>query len=203
MFHIFGDSHSMYGWKNIRSDKIQIHHKGPILCYSFGQRKLRRINIAKGSGVKNGDYVCFSLGEIDCRCHIHKHVTPTNTYQKIIDSIVENYFIALEENSKLFQNIYICVYSVVPAVQKDNTPENPDYPYLGTDEERKSYVEYFNKCLKKECIKHTYIFIDVSKKYADENGFLNKKLSDKSVHIQNPMHLLDFFKRINYDYQYE
>ena len=38
----------------------------------------------------------------------------------------------------------ICVYNFVPPIQKYNTAENPEYPYLGTDEERKHYALYFN-----------------------------------------------------------
>lgn len=42
----------------------------------------------------------------------------------------------------------ICVYNVVPPIQKYNTAENPEYPYLGTDEERKHYALYCNEKIK-------------------------------------------------------
>ena len=47
---------------------------------------------------KDGDTIVFCLGEIDCRCHIHKHITETTTYQDIINNIVDNYFEAIELN---------------------------------------------------------------------------------------------------------
>ena len=61
----------------------------------------------------------------------------------------------------------VCVYNVVPPVQKHNTHENLEYPYLGTDEERKKYVLYFNKKLKQKCIEKNYVFFDVYDFYKD------------------------------------
>lgn len=92
----------------------------------------------------------FCFGEVDCRCHIYKHITDTNNYQNIIDNIIDNYFDAIQLNISVSQIKFknICVYNVVPPVEKYNTCENLDYPYLGTDEERKNYVLYFNKKLK-------------------------------------------------------
>ena len=90
--HTIGDSHSVNGWSGI----IQ-HHLGAVLCYSFGKEKLNRCNI-RNFNIKDGDTIVFYLGEIDCRCHIHKHITETTTYQDIINNIVDNYFEAIELN---------------------------------------------------------------------------------------------------------
>ena len=124
--HTIGDSHCWYG-------TIQ-HHLGPTLCYSFGVEKLKRCDI-RNFGINNGDTIIFCLGEIDCRCHVHKHITDTNTYQNIISNIVDNYFEAIELNVVVSQLTFknIGVYNVVPPIQKHNTWENPEYPYLGTD----------------------------------------------------------------------
>ena len=40
------------------------------------------------------------------------------------------------------------------------------------------------------CANKNYVFIDVHKAYADDEGFLNKNLSDGNVHIKNPGHLI-------------
>ena len=37
---------------------------------------------------------------------------------------------------------HVCVYNIVLPIQKYNTLENPEYPYLGTDEEQKQYIAY-------------------------------------------------------------
>ena len=188
--HTIGDSHCSNGWRGI----IQ-HHLGPLLCYSFGKEKLNRCDI-RNYRIKDGDTIIFCLGEIDCRCHIHKHITDTITYQDIINNIVNNYFEAIELNVSISQIKlkHVCVYNVVPPIQKYNTSENKEYPYLGTDEERKLYVLYFNEKLKEKCIEKGYIFFDVYNNYIDENGFLRKDLSDDNVHIRDGTYISNFMK---------
>jgi hypothetical protein len=191
--HTIGDSHSGCGWTGI----IQ-HHLGAVLCYSFGKEKLNRCDIRKFN-IKDGDTIVFCLGEIDCRCHIHKHITETTRYQDIINNIVDNYFEAIKLNVSISQIKLknVCVYNVVPPIQKYNTLENPEYPYLGTDEERKQYVLYFNEKLKEKCIEKEYIFFDIYNNYIDENGYLRKDLSDGNVHIGNGIYISNFIKENN------
>ena len=135
--HTFGDSHAYHGWEEC--DNIKAHYLGPILCYSFGKENLNRCNIEKFN-IKYNDSVVFCFGEIDCRCHIHKHITNVKSYKMIINEIVNNYIHAIKinlENCKVkLKNI--CIYNIVPPVQKYNTAENRSYPFLGSDEERKS-----------------------------------------------------------------
>ena len=178
--HTIGDSHSYHGWSGIIP-----HHLGPILCYSFGKEKLNRCDI-RNFNIKDGDTIVFVLGEIDCRCHIHKH-TKTTRYQDVINNIVDDYFEAIELNVSISQIKLknICVYNVVPPVQKYNTAENSEYPYVGSDEERKQYVLYFNTKIKEKCIEKNYVFFDIYNNYIDRYGFLRKDLSDSNVHIGN------------------
>lgn len=115
---------------------------------------------------------------------------------KIIDTIVTNYFKAIHTHvSKLSFFINVCVFNVVPPVNSSDTVENKDYPFLGSDEERKSYVLYFNKLLKLYCFIYGYVFFDVYDNYINEHGFLNKELSDGNVHIQDGKHLTDFMEQ--------
>ena len=186
--HTFGDSHSYFGWNNIPN--INTHHLGPKLCFSIGRDGLNISNY----GVKENDIVVFCFGEIDCRCHIHKYINNDTTYKQIIDEIVEKYFFQINMNMSLYKNITMCVYNVVPPIEKHNTGENPDFPYLGTDEERKSYVLYFNEKLKEKCKDNNYIFFDVYDKYTDNNGFLSKILGDGCVHIKNGIFIEKFVK---------
>ncbi len=186
--HTIGDSHSEWGFKGIIN-----HQLGPLLSYSFGNEKLSRCDI-RNFNIKDGDTIIFALGEIDCRCHIHKHITNEVTYQEIINKIVDNYFEAIKLNvvTSQIKLKNVCVYNVVPTVQKFNTNENTAYPFLGTDEERKRYVLYFNEKIKENCIKYSYVFFDIYDNYTDNNGFLRKDLSDGNVHIKQGIHITNF-----------
>lgn len=187
VIHTFGDSHSCNGWSGIPN--VVAHHLGAKLCFSIGRDG---INIKDGYNVNNCDTVIFCFGEIDCRCHIHKHITESNDYKQIIDTIVNNYFIQIQNAVSTFDNLKTVIYNVVPPIQKHNTAENPEYPYLGTDEERKEYVLYFNEKLKQKCIEYKFVFFDVYNNYIDSNGFLNKSLSDGNVHIRDGTYIKHF-----------
>ena len=186
--HTIGDSHSNRGWSGIAN-----HWLGPLLCYSFGKEKLNRCDIRKFN-IRDGDTIIFCLGEIDCRCHIHKHINETNTYENVINTIVADYIEAIKLNVMTSQLKLknVCIYNVVPPIQKHTIDENAEYPHLGTDEERKQYVLYFNKKVKEKCAENGYIFFDVYDKYVDENGFLRKDLSDGNVHIGDGTHITNF-----------
>lgn len=159
---------------------------GALLCHSFGKQPLDRCDIRKFN-IKDDDTIIFCMGEIDCRCHVYKYVDEYITYQDVINCIVVNYMeaIKLNLNTSLLKLKNVCVYNVVPPIQKFNTFENREYPFLGTDDERKTYVKYFNNKLCQECAKNGFIFFDIYDKYSDSNGFLRKDLSDGNVHIKN------------------
>lgn len=68
---------------------------------------------------------------------------------------------------------------------------------MGTDEEQKKYVLYFNEKLKEKCSEKEYIFFDIYNNYIDKNGYLRKDLSDKNVHISNGIYISNFIKENN------
>jgi hypothetical protein len=191
--HTFGDSHSVNGW----GSNVYKHHLGPLLAYNFGAEKLNRFDI-RNFDIKDGDNIIFCLGEIDCRCHVHKHITETNSYHYIIDTIVNNYFEAIKLNVMIsqIQLKNICVYNVIPPRENPNYYDlhsNIPFAHVGNCEERKKYTLYFNEKLKEKCIENNYIFFDIYDKYTDLNGFLNLSLSDGTVHIkEDSVYINDF-----------
>ena len=112
MIHTVGDSHGHHGWSGITS-----HHLGGRLCYSFGRDQLAFCDI-RNFNMADGDSIVFCLGEIDCRCHIHKHISETNTFEDQINAIVDRYLAAIELNVRTsqLQLKNVCVYNVVPPV---------------------------------------------------------------------------------------
>ena len=136
---------------------------GAVLCYSFSKKRLKKFDIRKFN-IKNNSTLIFCFGEIDCRCHIHKYITPKNSYQNIIDDIVSSYIetikFQMEISGLTFKNISI--YNVPPPVkQLEGMYENKDFPFLGSNDERRDYTLYFNKILKEKCNENNWIFFDV------------------------------------------
>lgn len=133
-------------------------------------------------GVKDGDVVVFSFGEVDCRAHIHKH---KDAFWDIIDKITVNYFYAIKENVIQFNNLKVIVMSIPPVARRDDLNDNPEFPTLGTDEDRRMYAEFFNNAIKRLCFVYGYLYMDVYFSYMDRDGFLDPTLSDGNVHIKD------------------
>jgi hypothetical protein len=108
--------------------------------------------------------------------------------------MINKYFTKIKHAVDAFDTLTPVIYNVVPPVQKYNTAENPEYPYLGTDDERKVYVMYFNEKLQQKCVEFNYLFLNIYDKYVDDNGFLNKNLSDGNVHIRDEIYLKQFIQ---------
>ena len=188
--HTFGDNQAIYGWNNT----IEKHHIND-LCFIFGKDKLDLLDISKYN-IQNYDTIIFCFGELDCRIYINTVIDSNNTYKKIIDNIVKNYFEAIKINiinsNIIFKNI--CVYNIIPPSLTENIT-NEEYIYIGSDEERKSYVLYFNLKLKEECLKNNFIFFDIYNLHIDDNGFLKKNVNDGNGFIKNTEYINEYIKK--------
>jgi hypothetical protein len=176
-FHTIGDSHASeitWGKVNVPGLNIISHHLGPMTAASFGITK-PMVNI------EDNEWVCFCFGEIDCRDHIGKNKV---YYKEITDKIVENYLFAVRQyKGKKF------IMSVVPANIQASAAGDP-WPCVGSDEERREYVRYFNECLRNNC--GDIIFLDIHDKYADQQGYINIRYRDAGTHIIDPVFINEF-----------
>ena len=189
LLHTIGDSHGggiagLVGAFDLVGG-VTHHHLGPRLMHSVGRDGLD----LRSYGIADGDTVICSFGEIDCRCHVHKFGPD---YQKTIAATVERYVQALLANLERLPRLRLCVYNIPPPIRKAGKLENPEYPYLGTDEERRAYVNCMNELLAAQCARHGLIFVDVAREYADEHGYLRDSQSDGNVHIADPVPLRRF-----------
>jgi hypothetical protein len=186
----FGDSHSVHPF-----DKLAYVNRntiGAVLAHSIGRDRLARLDLRKFP-VEDDDIVIFCFGEIDCRCHIHKYVTEETSYQSIIKKTVDSYFEGLRDIVSHFNKLNVYVYNVIPPIEVDSTVwNNPKYPFLGTNEDRKNYARYFNECISANCQSYGYGFFDIFDKYTDSNGYLIRSESDNFVHIINAHHHNEF-----------
>jgi len=189
--HTIGDSHG--GGVSGLSGAFDLvggvtpHHLGPRLMHSIGRDGLD----LRKQGIKDGDTVICCFGEIDCRCHVHKFGPD---YRKTITATVERYVQALLANLERLPRLRLCVYNIPPPIRKAGKVENPEYPYLGSDEERRAYVNFMNELLAQQCARHGLIFVDLAREYADEHGFLRAYQSDGNVHIADPDPLRRFLE---------
>jgi hypothetical protein len=189
---VYGDSHGSVGWPG---ECLQ-HYYGPLLCYTLGKKKFEVLNISIFEDIEDGDVGIFCFGEIDCRCHIKKHIEENNTYQQIIDDLVSNYLETVKLNvEKANKKMYVYIYNVVPpSREKDVNFNHPEFPFVGTDEERKDYTLYFNKKLKEECPKFSFEFFDIYEHYVDSEGFLRRDLADANIHIRDGYQLYKYIE---------
>jgi hypothetical protein len=190
--HTIGDSHAIFGWPSW----VKVHWLGPVLCHSFGTDPIGRCKTTDFN-LQNGDTLIFCFGEIDCRCHVHKYVSESKSYKEIIDELVKDYIEAIHtvvaSSGIQYKNIFI--YNVVPTVKKEIIRENPEYPHLGTNAERKEYVLYFNSLVSKACSENGFKYFDIYEAYCDKEGFLQRNLSDGIVHITNGTYLEEYLKK--------
>lgn len=176
MIYTIGDSHAWHCWLKVAG--VETRQIGPMTMYRFGQSHPIVVR-----DIPQDSMCIFCWGEIDCRCHVHKY----QPYTECIDGLVKNYIEVIKENQALVPNIWI--FNVVPPPRrKDAISENPAFPFLGTDEERLSYVRYMNQRLKEAWPK----FIDVYEHYCDKDGFLDMPKSDYHVHIADERPLINW-----------
>lgn len=178
MIQTIGDSHCWHGWLKIPG--VNINLMGPMTMHSVGRDKPYIL-----SSVPKEDDVIFCWGEIDCRCHVHKH----QPWEECIEGLVKNYVEALKINSKDHKKIWI--YNVVPPPRKNLVIQSPGFPFEGEDEDRLKYVKRMNELLKKS----EFGFVDVYDKYSDEEGFLKIPMSDLHVHIADEKPLAEWVEK--------
>ena len=194
MIKTIGDSHSdakWSNWKSVPNVKTNWLEGEGKLAYSIGRDGID----IRDFDIKENDTVIFCFGEIDCRCHVHKQVTKERGYEDVIDEIVSTYVEAIKKNVGVIKNTKFCIYNVVPPVRKKTVSQNPQYPFLGSDEDRKKYHIHFNKRLKEECDKNGFIFFDIYNAHCDKNGFLNRITSDNNVHLRDPRPRINFIRK--------
>lgn len=174
-----GDSHSWHAWMRIPG--VETRSIGPMTMYSFGLA-----NPYVVGHIPNDATVVYCWGEIDCRCHVHKH----QPWDKCIDSLVENYVKVVKNNMKTHPNGWI--YNVVPPPKRDESSEQfgGGFPFVGSNEDRLKYVRYMNKKLKESGLP----FIDLYDKYCDEDGYLRLDISDDHVHVSDEKPIIEWIE---------
>ena len=197
ILHTFGDSHAghdWYNWNAVRIEGLEIktNWRGGWTCAKFAMKGISIMDISE-YGVKDGDMVLFSFGEVDCREHMHKH---KEDYKEVIEFIVRKYFKSIQANVGRYNNLTTMVYCIPPIVRDSDIKHDFDLRKGENSSAVIKCVRYFNDKLKEECERYGYIFFDIYDNYCDEYGYLKAIYGDGNVHIKDPVFIEEELKRI-------
>jgi len=206
--HCIGDSHSCFFYG---SDEYNVNTKdcidsllpyfkvypvGPALAYNLGtlgtMTKGREIifgMLEKLISVGSRIMLCF--GEIDCRYHIFRQARiQQKDFRIIAEDCVRRYFDFIKEiKAKGYE---VLVWATIPSA-RDFGYYDPNYPRLGTCEERNCITKYFNEKLKSlldgESIKFISIFdqlvdggnVTRDQYYLADNVHLSQKIMPAAI----------------------
>lgn len=185
--HTFGDSHSRWPKELISlidpkyPVKLKVHHLGPKLMNTFGRRKMDFLDVSSYKVVEK-DIVVFSLGEIDARVHLHKHITRLGKSMKVeITRLVSEYFEAISMNVAKYKNVTVWIQGLVPPT---DVCFDKAFPRTGSFNERLTYYLFMNYQLAQFSQRYGYEYLDFYGPYTDNDGGLLSSLGDGCVHIE-------------------
>ncbi|MDR2503518.1 MAG: hypothetical protein LBD82_03930 [Deltaproteobacteria bacterium] len=168
MIYVIGDSHSLlFTLQNdVKSTPLDfgictamnphpdftVYHIGPATAYNINKEQSSNLSFEKIQFLlKNGYFpdgasVMISLGEIDMRAHVYKHVDGSpGSLRRTIDAVLHNYFL-------LVDRLRECGLSIIcygpPASMPEGRRSNPEHPTCGTEKARNSATEMFTQGLK-------------------------------------------------------
>ncbi|MEQ1826649.1 MAG: hypothetical protein ABL921_11920 [Pirellula sp.] len=195
-FHTFGDSHAKQCFEKFSfADSPTLVHLFPdeSMISAIEIRRHSAINFSNAS-VEEEDIVLFSCGEHDCRCKIHRY---GDSWREAIAELVFQYVSLIAQNEEQYSDVIVMIFNVLPPVRSVYLGD-PKYPFAGSDEQRKEFVQFMNELLAIQCKRLGFYFLNVYDKYCDENGFFNMTMSDGKTHIADPdpliLALQDFMK---------
>jgi hypothetical protein len=194
--YTIGDSHSQLTFEY--DFNIQTRHPRITNCFYLGPITMHRVGrdsiSFKDHSVPSNGIVISCFGEIDVRNHVNKHVNLGRDEDDIIEELVSNYMKALLFNR---ENGYkhIAVMNIVPVteylfdrkspdIRKPLLSGSPEFPYLGTNDDRKRYTLKMNKLLQTHCISNNFGYLDIYTKHVNEMGYLTLEYADGNCHIR-------------------
>ena len=190
MIFTYGDSHArlfVFDYLSHKNPELyKIHMRGGALAFNSLKYIEETINNLKTAA--ENDWIILSYGEVDMRAQVHKQVIANNmTYEQVIDGILQNYMAAVKIISDTYSKTKISLLNAFPA-KKDPFVANPyvkgAWEFQGTDQERKTYTEYFNLHLKQLCSINNYLFFDIYDKIKNNEGYLIDAYTDGTSHLR-------------------
>lgn len=192
MIFVIGDSHSCLfsGTSIIDGNNVDPNFTskriGPYTAYNIHGKKydvLKTIELLNVN--KLSDYIFFSFGEIDVRCHIG-FITDQQSvsYKKIVNECVDRYVDFLQFFQT--QNYKIGVWGVIPSGSNNSIQGNGRESYK-TAQERNVITSHFNHILKQKCevlgIKFKCIFNHIVNDASNYDSYYTNDNTDNKMHL--------------------
>lgn len=208
--YVLGDSHTNFfsGEEFIRFIKyknginkvyplincFKPYHLGSTLAYNIANpnsstQGLKRVNWLLKNKIPKESILILCFGEIDIRCHVIKQSKVQNkTTEEIIDNIINNY-------AKFIKYLQEKDYKIITwapiASPKDIWTDNPDYPKIGTEDERNYATKIFNEKLEQLSKEHNFINCSIFPKIIDkDNKTIEKYIADECHLSQKALPLM-------------
>jgi len=166
---VAGDSHSIILGNNVvstdpskvsRFPGVEVLHLGPALAYTLplpsslnaGPRLIE--HIAARPDEYDSLMLCF--GEIDARAHLVKQaVLHGLSLRAAVDQLVDHYFRFIDELVQRF-GLAVFVWGPVGTMPDHIDFYNPDYPTVGTEQERNQATVLLHRALAARCETHAH-----------------------------------------------
>lgn len=176
-----GDSHAVFAWDKILVPgwTVERLHLGSRLMHTFAAKGEEFVNF-EDLGLRPGDALVLSFGEIDCRVHAHQYG---------IEGLADQYMAKVASMTKHLAPGPRALMGVVP-------PEREPAPICaGSAEERLGYAHSLNRDLAYLAPLAGWRFLNVYRAYAGPDGFFDPTLLGHRGHIGDPGPLEDMVRR--------
>lgn len=131
---------------------------------------------------QTGDVLVVVLGEVDCRCHVHRQIVEKNrTEEEVLEDLASRYIKALVEY-KNGTGVKIGVRGVVPPL-KDGRHHDENYPIRGAFIDRLRWRNTLNAKLEQKCKEHDLLYVPSPPWAENEDGSMKFEFSDEIIHI--------------------
>jgi hypothetical protein len=138
--------------------------------------------------------IILCYGEVDCRCHIQRQIDLGREEDDIIYELVTAYFNTIKNSIITCKKVLVC--AIIPPTNQEkyeriHGPITHEFPFVGSDEDRIRFTRKMNQLIQHKCTEYNYIFFDPYAPYCDEQGCLNRELSDTTVHVKETRFVLE------------
>ena len=191
MIYVIGDSHSAIftvinnkymtpEYKLVKTLNFCSYRTKPFTSYNLNTKINHIEEIIKTLNIQKNDYLIFSYGEVDIRCHLGFYSTDTSTLNNKIKECVDRYKEFLLYFKKKYKNIGVWSPVASGGYNGINGNGRPSYK---TKRERNIITSRFTILLKEACTNHEIIFKSIFNELVNNEGDTNDVYYADGIHL--------------------